>query len=132
MDGSCEAVHDDFRKVDGSFDWTIGSMKRARELYLLSDGVDAKQAERLGLVNRVVADAALESETRALAQRLASGATIAFRYMKENIGRALTGASLEECLDMEATHHVHTGLTQDHRDAAQAFVEKRTPVFKGR
>lgn len=109
----------------------IGAAK-ARELYLLSDRVDAKEAERLGLVNRVVPDAALEGETRALAQRLASGATIAFRYMKENIGRALTGASLEECLDMEATHHVHTGLTQDHRDAAQAFVEKRTPVFKGR
>jgi 2-(1,2-epoxy-1,2-dihydrophenyl)acetyl-CoA isomerase len=86
----------------------------------------------LGLVNRVVADAALESETRALAQRLASGATIAYRYMKENIGRALSGASLEACLDMEATHRVHTGLTQDHRDAAKAFVEKRAPVFKGR
>ncbi len=109
----------------------IGAAK-ARELYYLSDRVDAKEAERLGLVNRVVADAALESETRALATRIASGATIAYRYMKENIGRALSGASLEECLDMEATHHVHTGLTQDHRDAAQAFVEKRTPVFTGR
>lgn len=109
----------------------VGAAK-ARELYLLSDRVDAKEAERLGLVNRVVADGALESETRALANRLASGATIAYRYMKENIGRALSGASLEECLDMEATHHVHTGLTQDHREAAKAFVEKREPVFKGR
>jgi 2-(1,2-epoxy-1,2-dihydrophenyl)acetyl-CoA isomerase len=109
----------------------VGAAK-ARELYYLSDRIDAKEAERLGLVNRVVADAALQDETRALAARLASGPTIAYRYMKENLNRALSGASLEECLDMEATHHVHAGLTQDHRDAAQAFVEKRAPVFKGR
>ena len=117
----------------GSFFLTqLVGAARARELYLLSDRLDAKEAERLGLVNRVVADAALESETRALASRLANGATVAYRYMKENINRALTGASLEECLDLEATHHVHTGLTEDHREAAKAFVEKRTPTFKGR
>jgi 2-(1,2-epoxy-1,2-dihydrophenyl)acetyl-CoA isomerase len=109
----------------------IGTAK-ARELYYLSDRLDAKEAERLGLVNRVVPDASLESETRALAQRIASGATVAFRYMKENLNRAQEGASAEECLDLEATHHVHTGLTEDHRDAAKAFVEKRAPVFKGR
>ncbi len=109
----------------------VGSAK-ARELYYLSDRVDAKEAERLGLVNKVVPDAALVAETRALADRLASGATVAFRYMKENLHRALEGASLEDCLDLEATHHVHTGLTEDHREAATAFVEKRTPTFKGR
>ncbi len=109
----------------------VGTAK-ARELYYLSDRLDAKEAERLGLVNKVVPDAALESETRALAQRVASGATVAFRYMKENLNRAQEGASAEECLDLEATHHVHTGLTEDHRDAAKAFVEKRAPVFKGR
>jgi 2-(1,2-epoxy-1,2-dihydrophenyl)acetyl-CoA isomerase len=109
----------------------VGSAK-ARELYYLSDRIDAKQAERLGLVNRVVPDAALADETRALAQRLAAGATVAFRYMKENLNRAAEGASVEECLDLEATHHVHTGLTEDHREAAQAFVEKRAPTFKGR
>ena len=109
----------------------VGSAK-ARELYYLSDRVDAKEAERLGLVNKVVPDASLVAETRALADRLASGATVAFRYMKENLHRALEGASLEECLDLEATHHVHTGLTEDHREAAKAFVEKRAPTFKGR
>jgi len=109
----------------------VGAAK-ARELYYLSDRIDAKEAERLGLVNRVVSDAALESETRALAARIAAGASIAFRYMKENLNRAQEGASAEECLDLEATHHVHTGLTEDHRDAAKAFVEKRAPVFKGR
>src|SRR5262245_55300417 len=109
----------------------VGAAK-ARELYYLSDRIDAKEAERLGLVNKVVPDAALEAETRELAQRLATGATVAFRYMKENLNRAQEGATAEECLDLEATHHVHTGLTEDHREAAKAFVEKRTPVFKGR
>ena len=105
---------------------------RARELYYLSPKLDAKEAERLGLVNRVVPAAALEEETLALARRLAQGPTVAYRYMKENINRAASGAELGECLDLEATHHVHTGLTEDHREAARAFVEKREPVFKGR
>ena len=109
----------------------VGAAK-ARELYFLSERLDAKQAERLGLVNRVVPTAALEEETLALARQLAQGPTIAYRYMKENIHRALEGAPLEDCLDLEATHHVHTGLTEDHREAARAFVEKRTPTFKGR
>jgi 2-(1,2-epoxy-1,2-dihydrophenyl)acetyl-CoA isomerase len=52
--------------------------------------------------------------------------------MKENINRAASGADVLECLDLEATHHVHTGLTEDHREAARAFVEKREPTFKGR
>ena len=108
----------------------IGSAK-ARELYYLSDRVSAAQAEQLGLVNRVVAPEKLESETLELAQRLANGPTVAYRYMKENLNRAV-GGEMGECLDLEATHHVHTGLTEDHRQATRAFVEKRTPVFKGR
>ncbi len=105
---------------------------RARELYYLSERIDAREAERLGLVNRVVPDEKLEAETRELAGRLAHGPAVAYRYMKENISRAAGAASLQECLDAEATHHVHTGLTEDHRNAVKAFVEKRTPVFRGR
>jgi 2-(1,2-epoxy-1,2-dihydrophenyl)acetyl-CoA isomerase len=52
--------------------------------------------------------------------------------MKENLNRAAQGADVLSCMDLEATHHVHTGLTDDHRNAAQAFVEKRAPVFTGR
>ena len=51
--------------------------------------------------------------------------------MKENFNRA-NGGDVIECLDLEATHHVHSGLTQDHREAAKAFVEKREPKFSGR
>jgi 2-(1,2-epoxy-1,2-dihydrophenyl)acetyl-CoA isomerase len=105
---------------------------KARELYFLSDRVDMKEALRLGLVNWVVAPDALEAETMKLAHRLAKGPRVAYRYMKENLNRALTGADVDDCLDLEATHHIHTGLTEDHREAAKAFVDKREPVFKGR
>ena len=108
---------------------SVGAAK-ARELYYLSERVDAKEAERLGLVNWVVPDDALEERTLALARQLASGPTVAYRYIKENIRLAMT-EDLFECLDLEATHHLHTGRTEDHREAAKAFVEKRTPVFKG-
>jgi 2-(1,2-epoxy-1,2-dihydrophenyl)acetyl-CoA isomerase len=108
----------------------VGSAK-ARELYLLSDRVDAKEAERLGLVHQVVPPDALEDRTRALAERLASGPTVAYRYMKENLNRAV-GGDLFECLDLEATHHIHSGQTRDHKAAVRAFVEKREPEFEGR
>ena len=108
----------------------VGSAK-ARELYLLSERFDAKEAERLGLVHQVVPPDALEDRTRALAQRLASGPTVAYRYMKENLNRAI-GGDVMECLDLEATHHIHSGRTRDHQAAVRAFVEKREPEFEGR
>ena len=108
----------------------VGAAK-ARELYFLSDRVSADEALRLGLTNRVCAPEALEAETRALAQRLATGPTVAYRYMKENLNRAMAG-SLDDCLDLEATHHIHCGQTEDHREATRAFVAKVAPVFKGR
>jgi 2-(1,2-epoxy-1,2-dihydrophenyl)acetyl-CoA isomerase len=108
----------------------VGSAK-ARELYFLSERVDAKTAERLGLVNWVVAESDLVERTMEIARRLAAGPAIAYRYMKENLNRAV-GGEMGECMDLEATHHVHTGRTEDHRNAARAFVEKKPPVFHGR
>jgi len=61
-----------------------------------------------------------------------SGARFARLGMKENLNRAAADGSLGDCLDLEATHHIHCALTQDHREAAKAFVEKRTPQFVGR
>jgi len=109
----------------------VGSAK-ARELYYLSDRIDMKEALRLGLVNWVVPADQLHAKTLEIAHRLAKGPRVAYRYMKENINRAVTGADVDDCLDLEATHHNHTGQTEDHREAAKAFVEKREPVFKGR
>jgi 2-(1,2-epoxy-1,2-dihydrophenyl)acetyl-CoA isomerase len=108
----------------------VGSAK-ARELYMLSDRVSADEALRLGLANWVVEPDQLMTKTLEIARRLASGPTVAYRYMKENLNRAMAG-EVEDCLDLEATHHVHCGQTEDHREATKAFVEKREPVFKGR
>jgi 2-(1,2-epoxy-1,2-dihydrophenyl)acetyl-CoA isomerase len=108
----------------------VGSAK-ARELYMLSDRVNAEEALRLGLANWVVEPEDLMTKTLEIARRLARGPTVAYRYMKENLNRAMAG-EVEDCLDLEATHHVHCGQTEDHREATKAFVEKREPVFKGR
>lgn len=108
----------------------VGAAK-ARELYYLSDRISADEAVRLGLANWSCAPEELEAKAREIALRLAAGPTVAFRYMKENLNRAM-GGSLEDCLDLEATHHIHCGKTEDHKEAARAFVEKREPAFKGR
>jgi 2-(1,2-epoxy-1,2-dihydrophenyl)acetyl-CoA isomerase len=108
----------------------VGSAK-ARELYFLSDRVSAEEALRLGLTNWVCEPDQLAGKTREIARRLAQGPTVAYRYMKENLNRAMAG-EVDDCLDLEATHHVHCGQTEDHREATKAFVEKREPVFKGR
>jgi 2-(1,2-epoxy-1,2-dihydrophenyl)acetyl-CoA isomerase len=108
----------------------VGSAK-ARELYYLSDRVSAEEALRLGVVNWICAPDELTARTREIARRLATGPTVAFRYMKENLNRAM-GGEVDECLDLEVTHHVHCAATEDHREAVKAFVEKREPVFQGR
>lgn len=108
----------------------VGSAK-ARELYFLSDRVSADEALRLGLANWVCAPEDLAAKAAEVARRLASGPTVAYRYMKENLNRAMAG-EVDDCLDLEATHHIHCGQTEDHREATKAFVEKREPVFKGR
>ena len=108
----------------------VGSAK-ARELYYLSDRVSAEEALRLGLTNWVCEPDDLAAKTREIAGRLAAGPTVAYRYMKENLNRAMAG-DVDDCLDLEATHHVHCGQTEDHREATKAFVDKREPVFNGR
>jgi len=108
----------------------VGTAK-ARELYFLSERVGADEALRLGLTNWVCPPDELQARSLQIAARLAAGPTVAYRYMKENLNRALAG-EVDDCLDLEATHHVHCGQTEDHREAARAFVEKREPRFKGR
>lgn len=108
----------------------VGAAK-ARELYLLSPRVSAEEALKLGLANWVCAPEELAERTAQIARTLAAGPTVAYRYMKENLNRAMAG-DVDDCLDLEATHHVHCGQTEDHREASRAFVEKREPVFQGR
>jgi 2-(1,2-epoxy-1,2-dihydrophenyl)acetyl-CoA isomerase len=104
---------------------------RARELMFLSEKIDAAEALRIGLVNRVVADDALEEETMKLASRIANGPRIANRYIKRNLNAAEEGR-LEDVMNLEAQHLTRTRMTADHQEAARAFVEKRPPVFRGK
>lgn len=109
----------------------VGTAK-ARELYYLSPRVSADEALTLGLTNWVCEPDELASKAMAVARQLASGPTVAYRYMKENLNRAVTGVDVDECLDLEASHHIHCGQTEDHINAVQAFVAKKEPVFNGR
>jgi 2-(1,2-epoxy-1,2-dihydrophenyl)acetyl-CoA isomerase len=108
----------------------VGTAK-ARELYFLGDIIDSATAARLGLVSRVVEDEALRDQTLALARRVADGPRIAFSYMKRNLFAAET-EPFAAVLEMEAVHQARTAMTEDHREASMAFVEKRRPIFRGR
>ena len=109
----------------------VGTAK-ARELYFLSDRVSAEQALSLGLTNWVCEPEELGAKAMEIARRLATGPTVAYRYMKENFARAASSGDVDDCLDLEATHHIHCGQTDDHKNATKAFVEKREPTFIGR
>ena len=104
---------------------------KARELYFTSPILGAAEALALGLVNRIVADSELEAETKALARSLARGPRVTLGYIKQNMNLA-ERAGLAEVMDAEALRHTRCAQTEDHREAAAAFVEKRAPVFRGR
>jgi 2-(1,2-epoxy-1,2-dihydrophenyl)acetyl-CoA isomerase len=108
----------------------VGSAK-ARELYFLADVIDANEALRIGLANRVVPAASFSQEVHAIASRIANGPTIAYSYMKANLNAAVNH-EFNELLDREAWGQTMTGRTEDHREAVKAFLEKRPPTFKGR
>jgi 2-(1,2-epoxy-1,2-dihydrophenyl)acetyl-CoA isomerase len=108
----------------------IGAAK-TRELYFLNERVKADDALRLGLVNRVVPAAELRPATQELAERLAAGPTKTLGMMKSSLVTA-EYADIETLFATEAKHQILSGLTEDHREAAQAFVEKRKPNFVGR
>jgi len=109
---------------------TIGPAK-AKELLFLADTIDATEALRLGLVNRVTPHEAFAAEVRATAERLAHGPLTSYRYMKANVNLA-TYTDFRTHLDREAETHLRCGMTEDHREGVRAFMEKRAPKFTGR
>jgi 2-(1,2-epoxy-1,2-dihydrophenyl)acetyl-CoA isomerase len=104
---------------------------KARELYLLAEKFSAAEAQRIGLVSEVVAGDALMELVRAKAARVAGFAPLTARAIKQNLNDALE-VGWAEALDREADRHVRCGRTEDAREAATAFLEKRTPAFHGR
>lgn len=104
---------------------------KAKELLFFADTFDAAEAYRLGLLNKIVPHESLESETAALARRVADGPLVTFRYQKANVNQAAT-ADFRTMLDREAETHLRCGETEDHKEGVAAFLEKRQPKFQGR
>jgi 2-(1,2-epoxy-1,2-dihydrophenyl)acetyl-CoA isomerase len=124
-----------FRAVGLSGDygvaWLLSTLvgpSRARELMFLGERVDSARALDLGLLNRCVAEDELPDAAFELASRLANGPQAALRAMKANLLNA-GRLDLEPAMDLEVAPHMTCGVTEDHRNAVAAFVEKRTPVF---
>ncbi len=106
-------------------------LQRAKELVFFGDDLSADQAHQWGLVTRVVAPDQLESTAREWANRLANGPTVAIGFSKRLLHRSLD-CDLETCLEEEALAQAIVTQSEDLREGVQAFLERRTPQFKGR
>jgi 2-(1,2-epoxy-1,2-dihydrophenyl)acetyl-CoA isomerase len=109
---------------------TVGAV-RAREWLMLAPIFTAEQALAEGLVNRVFAADDYEQECQRFVATLAEGPALAYAYIKRNVDLAST-SSLGPSLDTEAVHQARCMFSEDHREAAKAFADKRTPRFNGR
>ncbi|MFO7586895.1 MAG: enoyl-CoA hydratase-related protein [Gemmatimonadota bacterium] len=103
---------------------------RAAELFFLAEMVEAREAERIGLVNRVVPHDELEAATRAWAERLAAKPALSLSLAKEAIRRSWS-CSLEEMLEFESRAQERCFRSADGLEGVRAFVEKRPPRFGG-
>jgi len=108
----------------------VVGLGRAMEMSMLGDAVDAEEALRVGLVNRVAAEDSLLEEAQALAEHLAALPTAALGRMKATI-HASFEADLETALEREAEGQTFCGYTQDHKEGVTAFFEKREATFTG-
>ncbi|QIN82068.1 2-(1,2-epoxy-1,2-dihydrophenyl)acetyl-CoA isomerase [Rubrobacter tropicus] len=109
----------------------VVGLGRAVEMSMLGDPVEAEEALRTGLVNKVVPDDALAEETAALASRLASMPTAALGKTKLALYASFEG-DLDTVLEREAEGQTFCGYTADHKEGVKAFFEKREARFTGR
>ncbi len=127
-----------YSKVGFGGDWgTTWQLTRlvgpavAKELFFTADIIDAEEARRIGLVNRIYDAESFHAEGMEFASRLAHGPLVSYRWMKENVNLAVT-SDFRSILDREAISHIRCGETDDHREGVTAFMEKRAPRFTGR
>jgi 2-(1,2-epoxy-1,2-dihydrophenyl)acetyl-CoA isomerase len=109
----------------------VVGLGRAMEMSMLGDAVEAEEAYRIGLVNKVVADEALPEEARNLAEHLARMPTAALGRIKDSLYSSFE-TDLETALETEAEGQTFCGFTQDHKEGVTAFFEKREARFVGR
>jgi enoyl-CoA hydratase/carnithine racemase len=120
--------------IDGGGSWVLPrvvGLLKAKELALLADIVPAAEAERLGLVTRVVPRADLDATVADVARRLAAGPPLALSSTKRLLNQS-SAVSLAQALEAEAQAQAVNFGTRDTAEAMRAFVEKRTPTFEGR
>jgi enoyl-CoA hydratase/carnithine racemase len=126
-----------FVKIGMHTDWggsyflpRLVGVAKALELCWLGDMVEAPEALRIGLVNRVVPHERLDEETRALAVRLATAPQTSVRAAKGNLGASMA-RTLDECLEAEYQAQAACWESPDSDEGVRAFVEKRAPRFSG-
>lgn len=104
---------------------------KAFELAALGEEITAEDALRLGIVNRVFPESKFSAESEKILILFANGPTKAYSTMKKMLKHSAV-YSLEQTLEYEAYMQEIAGRTEDAREATKAFIEKRTPIFKGK
>ena len=120
--------------LDGGNSWLLPrriGLHKAKELTFFADVIDAKQAESIGLVNKVVPAGELDAVAEEWGRRLAAGPTLALSLSKRLVD-ASAGNTFEQALEDEARCQHITYASEDIREGMKAFIERREPVFRGR
>ena len=108
----------------------MGAIK-AKELLFTGDTIDANEALRIGLVNKVVEPEKLMEEAEKLAMKIASKSAVQLRFIKELVNKG-TQMSLASACAMEVQYFSKCFSTEDQKEGMSAFLEKRKPAFKGK